>query len=290
MRKIGILGLGAIGSVMSRILVAHPENEIFYYTRTPKSKIKIQFQDEKIEIPINSKKERSEELDWLLICLKEYHFDTANDKLAQLIGTNTKVAVIRNGIELKAPITPFTTDKNILECMIDCPTQPIEDNYYLQFSKPTLKVQKSELAKRFRELFTKNDVQIIEVLDYKTENWKKLIESSALGSILCLTGRTCSVFENQEIVDLFKNLLREGIEVAKSDGAMIESSFEPEILHKIATYSKTKGSSMLSDRLFGNIIEVNAKNGAIEKVALKNKIATPINDTICKLLRQINQN
>ncbi|WP_025664816.1 ketopantoate reductase family protein [Aquimarina megaterium] len=290
MKRIGVLGLGAIGSVISRILVAHPENDIFYYTRTPKSKIKILYQDEKIEIPIDSKKERSEELDWLIICLKEYHFEAAKEQLAQLIGVHTKVVVIRNGIELKASITPFTRDENILECMIDCPTQPIEDNYYLQFSKPTLKVQKSELAKRFRALFTKNDVQIIEVLDYKTENWKKLIESSTLGSILCLTGRTCSVFENQEVVDLFKNLLREGIEVAKSDGAIIESSFEPEILHKIATYSKTKGSSMLSDRLIGNIIEVNAKNGAIEKIALQNRIATPINDTICKLLRQINQN
>ncbi len=290
MRKIGILGLGAIGSVISRIVVVHPENEVFYYTRTPKSKIKIQFQDEKIEIPIESEKERSEELDWLLICLKEYHFEAANEVLAQLIGIHTKVVVIRNGIELKESITRFTTDENILECMIDCPTQPIEDNYYLQFAKPILKVQKSELATRFRQLFTKNDAQIIEVLDYKTENWKKLIESSTLGSILCLTGRTCSVFENQEVVDLLKDLLREGIEVAKSDGAKIESSFESEMLQKIATYSKTKGSSMLSDRLIGNIIEVNAKNGAIEKVALKNKIATPINDTICKLLRQINQN
>ncbi|PKV50450.1 ketopantoate reductase [Aquimarina sp. MAR_2010_214] len=290
MRKIGILGLGAIGSVMSRALVAHPENEIFYYTRTPKSKIKIQFQNKKIEIPIDSKKERSEELDWLLICLKEYHFETAKEQLVQLIGVYTKVVVIRNGIELKAPITPFTTDENILECMIDCPTQPIEDNYYLQYRKPILKVEKSKLAKRFRALFTKNDVQIIEVQDYKTENWKKLIESSALGSILCLTGRTCSVFENPEVIDLYKDLLREGIEVAKSNGAIIEGNFESEMLDKIATYSKTKGSSMLSDRLTGNIIEVNAKNGAIEKVASQNKIATPINDTICKLLRQINQN
>lgn len=290
MRKIGILGLGAIGSVISRILVVHPENEVFYYTRTPKSKIKIQFQDKKIEIPIEIEKERSEELDWLLICLKEYHFDAANDKLEKLIGANTKVVVIRNGIELKEPITPFTTKENILECMIDCPTQPIEDNYYLQFRKPILKVEQSELATRFMQLFAKNDAQIIEVLDYKTENWKKLIESSALGSILCLTGRTCSVFENSEVIDLYKDLLREGIEVAKSDGVIIENSFESEMMEKIATYSKTKGSSMLSDRLTGNIIEVNAKNGAIEKIAIQNKIATPINDTICKLLRQINQN
>jgi len=77
--------------------------------------------------------------------------------------------------------------------------------------------------------------------------------------------------------------------VAKADGAKIESEFSEMLLNKILQYPKDKGSSMLTDRINGNKIELEAKNGAISKMAKAYGIDTPINDIFCTLIEKIEQ-
>ena len=47
MNHIGILGLGAIGSVMANSLLSNEENSMVYHTRTPKDAIRILFDSKK---------------------------------------------------------------------------------------------------------------------------------------------------------------------------------------------------------------------------------------------------
>lgn len=63
-----------------------------------------------------------------------------------------------------------------------------------------------------------------------------------------------------------RKIYKETIQVVKADGAKIKHTFIDELLIKLANYPKTKGSSMLTDRLNGNPIELGAKNGIISKL------------------------
>ena len=289
--KIGIIGVGAIGSVIAKALLVNDQNLLKFYTRTSKTEIKIEY-NSKLEIhPIKceSTPYSNDKLDWVIICLKAHQITAASSLLEVLIGENTKVAVIRNGINLVVDLLPFSSPEYILPCIIDCPVQPKENDIYWQIKHPIITTKTSSLANDFSNLFRSTDITINQVEDFNTEIWKKLIESSALGSILCLTGQTCHIFTDPKILDIYKQLVKEGIEVALADGAHIEVDFEEQLILKLKKYPADKGSSMLTDRILGKRIEIEAKNGAIAKMAKKYNIAAPLNDLFCTLLEKINR-
>jgi len=289
-KKIAIFGLGAIGSVIAKELVQNSENSLLYFTRSPKASVNIEFLNKNFSFPIdcNQNNRDSHKLDWLIICLKEYQYSKAKSQFAKLISNNCKVAIVRNGMRLKNPLLEFTSDVNILECMVDCPVQPIGHNMYKQFKSLKITVLDSQLAESFSSLFQQNSNIVSTVKDFKTASWKKLIESSALGAILCITGKTCRVFQNPELIDLYRKLVKEGIDVALSDGAKLSYNLEDALVKKLKTYDATKGSSMLTDRINNKPIELNAKNGVIVKIGLSNNVPTPFNKMVCALINPLN--
>ncbi len=288
---IGVLGIGAIGSVLAFDLQKNNANELYYYSRTKKEGLKIIFENIEFEIPVHIETSTTNlpKLDWLLICLKEYQYAAAKEWFVKLIHPKTKIAVIRNGLRLKEPLLEFTNEQNILECIIDCPTQPSGEGFYEQLRKPILTVQNNSLASNFKNLFEKSQSDVRLIRDFKSESWKKLIESSTLGAILCLSGETCWVFKDEKLRKLYARILEESLVVAQADGAKIENNFVEKMIQKLMTYPETKGSSMLTDRLNGNQIELGAKNGIISRLGKVYKVQTPINDIIVELLEHTNK-
>ncbi len=287
--KIGILGVGAIGSVISFDLMKSKSNELSYYSRTIKKKLKITIEGTEFEIPINLMTSNTDipKLDWLVICLKEYQYSAARNWFIELIKPNTKIVIIRNGLRLKASLLEFANEQNILECTIDCPTQILKSGFYEQFNTPVITVPNNPLAISFKNLFKESQSDIRLVEDFKTESWKKVIESSALGAILCLSGETCWIFKDRNIRKLYVKILEEALRVAVADGAKIENDFVEKMTIKLASYPERKGSSMLTDRLNGNPIELGAKNGIISKLGIFHEIETPLNDLIVELLKHV---
>jgi 2-dehydropantoate 2-reductase len=289
--RIGILGIGAIGSVIASLLHQTAAYKLHYYHHSIKKNIKISVDNKTITIPIRTETsvDSAPDLDWLLICLKEHHYATATHWFEKLIGPKTNVAIIRNGINLKEPLLPFTPEENMVECMIDCPVQPGENGYYRQLKKPIITVPANALAITFQSLFDAHQCQVTISSTFKTESWKKLCESATLGAILCLSGETCWIFKDKKLQLLYQNILRETVQVAIADGANIEeNTFIDEMLTKLLRYPNNKGSSMLTDRLNGKPIELGAKNGIIAKLATQYHLKTPLNDLITILLTHTN--
>jgi 2-dehydropantoate 2-reductase len=290
--KVGIVGLGAIGSVIAKALHSNEKVELFYYTRTVKKEINVKYDSKITAFPIKceSLSESEIELDWVIVCLKAHQFRSAHDLLKSLIGHDTKVAVIRNGINLVDDMTPFTTRDMILPCIIDCPVQPDDEGHYNQLKHPVITTPETDLAIDFEILFPMQELTVIRSTDFKTDSWKKLIESASIGGLQCLTGQSCVIFKNERILNVYRKLIKEGIEVAKSEGAMISIEFEEHLISKVLSYPEHKGSSMLTDMLRGNKIELEAKNGVISKVAKLRGLPSPMNDLICIFLENINTN
>ena len=289
--KIGLFGIGAIGSVIGAILRQNELLVITYFNRSPRNSLRVKFGSIKETIPINTEPSKSEKsnLDWLIIAIKEYHYLEAKQTLKTLISPQTKVVIIRNGLDLHKSVNGLTTRDKILECLIDCPTQKDDEGYYVQITKGKIIVRDNLLSKQFAELFTSDDrLEIEQVSDFKTLSWKKLIESSSLGALLILSGQTCWIFENEEMIELYEKLVVECIEVAIKDGAKIDLNYKDDLIIKLKNYPPNKGSSMLTDRLNNRRIELMAKNGIIDELAKQYGIETPLNNLICKLLKCIN--
>ena len=288
--RIGIFGIGAIGSIIS--LSLNDKGKYFYFNRSHKNRIELHNNDEILIKEIELTNIRTKQiLDWLIICIKEYQFKEASADISKLINARTKVVVIRNGINLKEPMLKYTGAENILACMIDCPIQKESENVYHQLGSPKITLKKSNLSQEFEKLFINNRIELIHVEDYLTANWEKLIESSGIGGILALSGERIRIIkENLDVLELYRRIIKEGIEVARKAGAKIGDDYEEELIKKLNSYPLEKGSSMLTDRELGNRIEINAKNGVISKYGKKYGIKTDLNDIISILLRHTNGN
>lgn len=285
-QNVALVGIGAIGSVIFSQLKTNETIDISCFNRSQKDKVVLEY-DNKISIyPIDCQSVMQEDIDfdWLVICLKQYHFLEAENLLGILISPNTKVAVIRNGLNLKQAILPFASADNILECMIDCPVQRQLEGSYLQLRKPIISIEKSMLAKDFQSLFPLSNISFREVDDFHTVAWEKLCESSSIGAITALSGRTAEVFTSLKVRNLYAQFLLESISIAQADGAKIDTNFYSEMLEKLSKYPPEKGSSMLTDRLAANPIELGAKNRIIVNTGLKYGIAMPLNLKTCRIL------
>jgi len=283
---IGILGIGAIGTVISYHLQRNSQHELYYFSRTKKSHLNLIIENTPIEIPvgIQTKISTKKTLDWLIICLKEHQYLEAKHWFSMLITSKTQIVIIRNGLHLKTPLLDFTSGNKILECLIDCPTQLSKTGFYQCPNMPILTVAESALGMYFKSLFNTTNININQVKDFKTESWKKLCESATLGAILCLHNDTCRIFKTKQLQDQYRNLMNESLQVARADGAIIESNFVEKMLAKLMHYPETKGSSMLADLRNKKPIELGAKNGMISLLGKYYNLDTPINDLIIRKL------
>lgn len=280
MANIGIFGIGAIGSLITKNIIRNQANKYFFFNRSEKKSITIQFEETEAIIVIDVSAEIEFPLDWLIVCLKEYHVQGALPKLRQLINTDTKLAIFQNGINTSQPYLQFVDPANVIEAIIDCPIQKVDSDKYLQIQKPKIMLSKNTVANEFVCLFHDSEIEFLITKQFRKSQWIKLIESSAIGSIQSYTGKPCSIFQEEKHLNEFKELVKEGMAVANSEGVLLDPELNELLLTKLKAYPGSKGSSMLTDRLMGNELELNAKIGAIVAIAKKNDIKVPFSQLI----------
>ncbi len=284
MKNIGIFGLGAIGSLLTKYVTRNKENNYLFFNRSAKDVVKIKYQEKIDEIPITLAGQFQGKLDWIFICLKEYQHTDAIPKIRSVLDENTKLAIFQNGINLSSKYTSFVNSQNILETIIDCPVERVEEELLLQHRSPKIILPKSDLAIEFKKLFSDELAEIQIIDNFVSAQWTKLIESSAIGSIQTYTGKPCFIFEQEKYLAEFMALIEEGILVAKSEGVSLASDLKEQLLVKLKNYPKTKGSSMLSDKLSKRKLELNAKIGVIKSIADRNGVDIPTTQRVYQLL------
>ena len=272
MSKIAIFGLGAIGSLLSKYLLKNKNNQLFFFNRSSKKAIQINFEGKIESYPIELEKSNQNSFDWIIVCLKTYHLPVAKAAISQLIKPGTKIAIFRNGLNLSADFLDVLPNQNILETIIDCSVQRQSDASYLQLSIPKIILLDSTLAQTFKQLFADAEIDIQLTNKFKEAQWKKLIESSSLGALQAIHEKPCVIFKDPKILAEYEQLIRESIVVANSDGVSIPAKFAEVLLEKLKSYPDHKGSSMLADKLAGRPIELNAKIGIIVKIGIENGV------------------
>jgi len=280
MQNIGIFGIGCIGSVLTKYFLRNNINNYFPYNRSNKNTVKVIFGQEDFEQNIQLETNTNQNLDWLVVCLKEYHIQASLPHIAQLISTKTKIAVFRNGLDLATPFLDFSTKDKILETIIDCPSQRNAKGIVSQLGAPLITLPETKLAYEFIELLQHREIKYCLTKNFEREQWKKLILSSSLGAIQALSGQPCSILKEETNLKIFSSLLRESIAVAASENIDLGDNYLSEMLAEVLAYPAHKGSSMLTDKLKGNQLELDAKIGVIYKKGVKNGVNIPTTQRI----------
>lgn len=277
------MGLGCIGSLLTKYLIKNEQLELYYFNRSIIDTIKISHQEQTDVIKIKLTQDKVT-LDWLIISLKEHQIGSAKEQLSNLITPDTKLAIFRNGLDLSADFTQFTSTKNILPTIINCSVQRNPDQSLLQLRKPKITLPANDLAKAFTALLPNANLEIIKSNNFLQAQWIKLIESSSIGSLQCYRDQNCSIFKEQKNIEQLKLLIHEAIKVGNAEGVKFPVNFAANLLLKIKAYPDTKGSSMLNDQQAQRPLALGAKLGVIVSKAKENKISTPISSKIYQSL------
>jgi 2-dehydropantoate 2-reductase len=281
MANITIIGPGAIGLCVGAALLdgGHKVNFIGRKTIDEFTVIK----DDKIFKQYQLSDHNSAPAEWLLICVKAHQVEFAKETILSRINSNTKIAIIQNGVEHIDNMNAIGLFHNLLEVMIDLPAKRLSATE-VTWREPAISfVQDNPLGQEFSALFKASFIKVDTTPDIKTKLWRKLC-INAPGAILCLTGQPMSVFHEQGIAEIGRGIIREVINVGRKEGAILDDEIIEELTNGFLSANPESTNSMFEDYKAGLPTEWGARNAVLVKLGKKHRVPTPISDLLVPLL------
>ena len=283
MKNITIIGPGAIGLCVGAALLdgGHKVNfigrkKIDEFTLMKNGKVIKQYQ-------LDSHND-STPAEWLLICVKTHQIESAKETILSRVNSNTKIAIIQNGVEHIDNMNAIGLFDNLLEVMIDLPAKRLSATE-VTWREPAFGfVRDNPLGQEFSALFNASFIKVDTTPDITTKLWRKLCINAPTGAILCLTGQPMKVFHQQGIADIGRGIIREVINVGRKEGAVLGDEIVEELVTNFLQSPPESTNSMFEDYKAGHPTEWVARNAVLVKLGKKHRVPTPISDLLAPLL------
>jgi 2-dehydropantoate 2-reductase len=291
MSVIAVIGAGAVGGVVAAHLCARGRDEVVLCVRTPFDTLVIESPAGTVRATPRIVTTPSElrPLPWVILATKAHQTDGAADWLRALTASGTTVAILQNGVEHVERVAPYAAQAALLPTVVECPAVRTAPGRVVQRAAAQLVVPAGAPGQRFARLFAGTDVSVTLTEDFVSAAWRKLCLNVAGGAITALTDRPQGVVRRPDVAEVARDLVRECVVVGRAEGADLDDSLVEEIVEAMVTSPPEAGTSMLSDRRAGRMLEADARNGAVARIGARHGIPTPLNRALTALLAAINR-
>lgn len=281
--SIAVIGPGAIGGTVAAWLAQSPDFAVTLCARTPVDMLTVTTPDGAIEarpeVLIDPADARP--VDWVLIATKAYDAQGAARWLPGLVGADTRVAVLQNGVEHVARFAPYVDEARIVPAVVDIPAERDAPGRIRQRGMGTIVVPQG--AEDFLDLLAHSPIAVSTTPDFATVAWAKLALNCA-GVVSGLTMKPAGVSREPGIADLMRGLVNECIAVGRAEGARLDESLADDVVRHYREAPADSVNSLLADRRAGRATEVDARNGVIVRLGARHGIAVPLNDMAVALI------
>lgn len=286
MTKIAVIGPGAIGGTVAAWLAQNPGFAVTLCARTP-------LQDLRVETPsgvITAKPDvltdavSAGPVDWVLVATKTYDVDSTKPWLDRLVGARTRVAIIQNGVEHVRLFSHLVPAERLVPVMINLPAARSAPGRIVQQRHGIIAVPAGRNGEDLVALFAHTEIEASADADFLSQAWIKLTSNCA-AIVPALTLRATGPVWSEDLEAIIRGLAEECAAVGRTEGASIPQSVVEATVENARTMSEgTRGSSLQVDRLAGNRMEVDARNGVIVRLGHQHGIPTPMNKVLVTLL------
>ena len=286
MPRIALIGPGAIGGLTAAWLCQDNENEVTVCTRTPFETLRLDTPDGLLEARPTVLTEPGPEpaADWVLVATKAYDSDSAAAWFDNLLGDDTCVAVLQNGVDHVERFSTYLPSDRIVPVIVDCPTERDEPGLIRQRGPATMVVPESTLGAAYAELFSHTAIAASTSSDFKAMAWRKLCINAA-GAVNALTLEPAGIANDPHAAGVMRSIVLETAAVARAEGAELNDAIAEEVVEIYRNQPEDSVNSLLADRLAGRPMEIDLRNGVIVRLGSKHGIATPCNEMAVALLR-----
>jgi 2-dehydropantoate 2-reductase len=285
MARIAVIGPGAIGGTVAAWLMQSGRHEVTVCARTG-------FETLVVTTPEGVLTARPRVLvdaaaavaaDWVLVTTKAYDVAAAGAWLERLVGPETRVAVLQNGVEHVARFAGLVPERRIVPAVVDIPASRSGPGQITQHRLGTIVVPEGADGAAFVTLFESTGIAVSAVPNWAERAWSKLCLNCA-GAVTALTMRATGPVWSDEIEALVEGLARECAAVARAEGVTIDESVIAGVVEGARRAPEGSGNSMYADRLAGRPMELDARNGVIVRLGERHGVPTPLNRLFVTLL------
>lgn len=289
--SIAVVGPGAVGGTIAAWLSRSPlVEEMVLCARSPLDRLVVETPDGSIieaePRVVTDPDQITAPVDWVLIATKAYDVAGAAAWLKPLLGPNTRVAVLQNGVEHVERFTPFLPADRILPVIVDVPAERTGPGRIQHRRNGTVTVPAGEAGEAFAGLFAESVIEASTADDFLTAAWTKLSLNCA-GAVNALTGEPGGVVRAEGVADLMREMVWECVRVGRAVGADLGDEIPDWVVERAMTSPADSVNSLLGDRLAGRPMEWDARNGVIVRLGRVHGIATPVNAMASTLLAAV---
>ncbi len=282
MERIAVIGAGAIGGTIATWLAQ--VHSVTVCTRSPLDDLEVETPGGTIRAAprILTDPAQAEAVDWVLCATKTYDCASAAAWLPGLMGPETRLAVIQNGVEQSERFPMVPRDRTV-PVTIDLPAERTAPGRIVQRRDGTILVPDHANGAAFAALFAGTVIDAKTTPDFVTAAWRKLAINCS-GIVSALTLRAAEVANDEGVAEVMRGLVRECIAVGRMEGADLPDKLADQVVRWTRLAHPDSINSIQADRMAGRRMELDARNGVIVRLGEKHGIATPLNKALAAIL------
>jgi 2-dehydropantoate 2-reductase len=222
--------------------------------------------------------------DWVLVATKAYDSTSAAEYFGVLLGGETRVAVLQNGVNHVERFSAFLPRERILPVIVDCPTERLAPGEIRQRGPAVLTVPAGDLGARFKDVFADTGVDCRQTADFTSVAWWKLCVNAA-GVVNALVLKPACIAHDEAAARVMRLIIDEAATVGRAEGAHLPPDIADDVIDIYRNQPPDSVNSLHADRAAGRPMEIDLRNGVITELGRKHGIATPCNEMAVSLLK-----
>jgi 2-dehydropantoate 2-reductase len=222
-------------------------------------------------------------VDLVLFCVKTYDTDTAAPLVRPLIGQDTVVMSLQNGVENAKRIGRAVGEEHVIgattyiSSRIEAPGVINETSWVRRMLLGELHGESMPRTVQLLHAFQRAEVTVEIHPDIHVAIWSKLLAQSAFAAVACVTRLPVgAILACPETTALLWAAVDEGFAVARASGVAVPDEFLGQLRRIAATMAPTGRPSMYHDLEAGRRLELEDLVGAVVRMGAQHGVATPL--------------
>jgi 2-dehydropantoate 2-reductase len=295
---IAVLGAGAMGSYFGGKLALHGAPVVLididaarlYEIARDGLRIEDDHGDRRIALRTSRAADCREPVELVIIFTKGMHTAAAIDSVRHLIGPETWALTLQNGLGNPETIAAAVPPARIAIGVTDLPADLAGPTHVRSHGSGTIRLwsMDGKPSARLGAIAARLDAAGLRCTaspGIATDIWEKAAFNAALNGLAALVRRPVGGLDNAQGRGIATAVVDEAVAAAAASGVAVERARILAKLDFALAHHRDHQPSMLQDVLAGRPTEIEFINGAIARAAERAGLAAPVNQTLRRLVR-----
>lgn len=231
------------------------------------------------------------EVDLVIVLVKATVTEQAMEGAKSLIGENTRVLTLQNGLGNIEKLIKVVGKEKVLAGVTEHGANMLAPGRVQHAGTGDtiigeLDGKLSNSLRKIGSVFEKAGLGVCYSNNVMGALWRKLLVNVGINALTAITGlRNGRLIELEETDELLRVAVREAVSIANAKGIDLELADPVEHVRDVARMTGKNRSSMLQDVTKKRKTEIEVINGAIVKEGVQLGISTPVNKVLYNLVR-----